>query len=119
MGKDFYKPDPKDAAIIALTTKSMDLSDKISAMNKNTSRTTGGGSGGGTASCKEIVPGIRDLPLWRIVKNSESVERDRKIGNGTQNTRNRNHMTSCMSHTRLTTIKSGISEMTSSRHVEK
>ena len=57
MEKDFWKPDPKDAAIIALTIKSMDISDKISAMKQNALHTTVGGSGGGTASHKGIIPG--------------------------------------------------------------
>ena len=33
--KDFFKPDPKDDSIIALTTKPMNLSDKFGVMNKN------------------------------------------------------------------------------------
>ena len=57
MGKDFCKPDPNDATIKALATKSVELSDKISAMKQNALHTTVGGSGGGTASHKGIIPG--------------------------------------------------------------
>ena len=78
MGKGFCKPDPKDATIIALTTNSTEISDQIASMKKNTPRTTIGGSGGGTASREGIVPVTRNLPLWRIVKKAESVERDWK-----------------------------------------
>ena len=47
----FFKPDPKDSAIIALTKNSMYLSDKIASMKQNAPRTTVSGSDGGTASC--------------------------------------------------------------------
>ena len=66
MGNNFFKPDPKDDSIIALTTKPMNLSDKFGAMNKNMLWTTGSGSGGVKASHKGIVPGTRDLPLCLI-----------------------------------------------------
>ena len=47
-------------------------------MKQSALRTTNVGSGGGTASCKGIVLGTRNLPLWHIVKKAESVERDGK-----------------------------------------
>ena len=73
MGNYFWKPDPKDNSITALTTKSMELSDKIAVMKQNALHTTGGVSGGGLASCEGSVMGTRYLPLWCIEKNSESV----------------------------------------------
>ena len=55
----------------------MDIYDKIAVMKKNDPRTTGGVSGGGTATRARIVLGTRGIPIWCIVKKAESVERDR------------------------------------------
>ena len=95
----------------------MYLSDKVSAIKQNAPRTSDSGSGDSTASREVILLGTHDLPHWWKEKIAYSVEHDRTIGTGVHNKRKSDHMTECMSHTRLPTMNSGISATTITRHV--